>query len=78
MRTRMITIALATAISMAMATGAMAAPPHGDGGHTHHVDTGDGGCVDIDAVTFLGQDRGLHRGAGSSGSEQGPWHGSCD
>lgn len=77
MRTRMITIALATAAAMTMATGAMAAPPHGDGGHTHHVHTGDGGCVDVDAVRFLPEDRGLHRGANSSGFEQGIWHGPC-
>lgn len=77
MTPRMITIALATAASMAMATGAVAAPPHGDGGHTHHVHTGDGGCVDVDAVAFLVKDRGLHRGAHSSGSEQGIWHGTC-
>lgn len=77
MTTRMITIALVTAVSMAMATSVTAAPPHGDGGHTHHVHTGNGGCVDVDAVAFLGGDRGLHQGASSSGSEQGVWHGAC-
>ncbi len=77
MTTRMITIALATAGSMAVATSAVAAPPHGDGGHTHHVHTGNGGCVDVDAVAFLPEDRGLHQGANSSGSEQGVWHGAC-
>ncbi len=77
MRTKTITLALAAAISMGTAATAVAAPPHGDGGHTHHVHTGDGGCVDVDSVAFFAEDRGLHRGGNASGFEQGVWHGPC-
>jgi hypothetical protein len=62
------------------APSAFAESPLGDGlpgSHTHHVHTGNGGCVDIDAVSFLPLDRGLHRGANESGFETGPWHGPC-
>lgn len=76
-RTRITTIALSAALAMSGATGALAAPPHGEGGHTHHVHTGNGGCVDVDAVAFTAEDRGLHRGANASGFEQGIWHGTC-
>lgn len=58
-------------------TAALADPPHGDGGHVHRVQTGNGECVDVNSVAFLVEDRGLHRGANSSGSDQGPWHGAC-
>ena len=47
------------------------------GAHTHHVHTGNGGCVDIDSVYFLPLDHGLHQGANSSTSARGPWHGPC-
>lgn len=79
MRTRMITIGLATAVATAMATGALAAPPHGEGGtaHTHHVHTGDGDCVDLDSNAFFREPRGLHWGAQNSGPDHGPWHTSC-
>lgn len=77
LRTRAVTLAMTVAISIAVATGAAAAPPHGDGGHTHHVHTGQGGCVDVNAVAFFAEDRGLHRGANASGPEQGIWHGPC-
>lgn len=77
MRYRLSTIALVSALSLSAASGALAAPPHGDGGHTHHVHTGNGDCVAVDAVAFFGGDRGLHRGAGASGFERGVWHGPC-
>lgn len=77
MKYRLTMIALVSALSLSTASGALAAPPHGDGGHTHHVHTGNGGCVDVDAVAFFGEQRGLHRGAGASGFEQGIWHGGC-
>lgn len=76
MRSRMLTAALAATIVM-MPTAASAEAPHGDGGHTHHVHTGDGGCLDVDAVAFFAQDRGLHQGGNASGGEQGIWHGPC-
>lgn len=62
---------------MAVGPTALAAPPHGEGGHTHHVDTGNGDCVPINAVAFHAEDRGLHQGANASGAAQGPWHGPC-
>ena len=69
-------LAGATAGVVLGAASAVAAPPHGAGGHTHHVWTGNGECVDIDSVAFLAQARGLHRGASSSGTG-GPAHGAC-
>ncbi len=60
-----------------LAAPAVAEPPRGGPGqHTHHVHTGNGGCVDLDAVRFNPEHRGLHRGANASGSN-GPWHGTC-
>lgn len=56
---------------------AHAGSPISDNGHTHHLNTGNGGCVDIDAVRFLAQNRGLHQGANASGTLRGPWHGPC-
>lgn len=70
-------VAAAIAAASAMAPAASAAPPHGDDGHTHHVITGDGGCVPLDAVAFDAVPRGLHLGATRSGRERGPWHGDC-
>lgn len=61
----------------AVAPAALAAPPHGEGGHAHHVISGGGHCVPLDAVAFLPQGRGLHQGASMSGRERGPWHGPC-
>lgn len=58
------------------ASGAHAAPPVHEDGHTHHVSTGADTCIDIDAVRFLAVDRGLHRGAEASGA-RGPGHGGC-
>lgn len=69
--------AVIVAALTAVAPAAGADPPHGDGGHTHHVTTGNGGCVDVNAVVFLPENRGLHRGANASGSDRGPWHGPC-
>lgn len=69
--------ALILAGVVTVAPAAHAAPPHGEGGHVHHVRTGDGGCVTLDAVTFGGEARGLHQGATASGAERGPWHGPC-
>ena len=51
--------------------------PVGPTGHTHHVDTGNGGCKDIDSVRFEGGDRGLHQGSDESGPNRGPSHGEC-
>ncbi len=72
-------VALALIVSMlsapAMAAPAEEAPIGESGSHTHYVITGNGGCVDIDAVAFEREDRGLHRGA--TASDRGPSHGSC-
>ena len=46
-------------------------------GHTHHIHTGNGGCVDIDSVQFEAVDKGLHQGATQSGRTQGPSHQTC-
>lgn len=70
-------ILLAAALLSLAPAPVSAAPPHGDGGHVHHVVTGNGDCLTIDQVTFLAQDRGLHRGASASGTGAGPWHGGC-
>ena len=48
----------------------------GPGAHPHHVETGNGGCVDINSVLFEPDSRGLHRGSESSGAH-GPHHGTC-
>lgn len=77
------TILLATATSAALTLPLVAPSPASadpivdDGGHVHHVITGSGACVAIDAVAFLAEPRGLHRGANESGTDQGPWHGPC-
>lgn len=54
--------------------------PLGSGfAHTHHVHTGNGGCVEIDSVFFNVDVRGLHQGSNASrGPLQGPFHGTCD
>ncbi len=56
---------------------ATAAPPVDEDGHVHHVTTGSGECVPIDAVAFLAEARGLHQGATASGPDRGPRHGLC-
>ena len=76
MRYAAVTFAVLTAV-LAGAPPAMADPPVNDGGHTHHITTGDGGCVPVGAVSFLPEPRGLHQGANASGSDRGPWHGPC-
>jgi hypothetical protein len=84
---------IAIAISALGASTALAAPPHGEGGHPHHVRTGSGGCVELNQVLFHFDVRGLHRGSNASSSfdittfdpadpstypvMRGPWHGSC-
>lgn len=84
---RRVVIALAAiGISAAAIAGpAQADPPVSDQplgpgfAHTHHVHTGQGGCVDIDSVYFMVDHRGLHQGANASrGPLQGPFHGTCD
>jgi hypothetical protein len=70
-------VGLVVAVSLAVSPAALAAPPHGEGGHHHHVNTGDGGCRDVSTVAFHAQDRGLHQGANASGRDDGPWHGPC-
>lgn len=77
MRQLIATAAIAAATLLVSAPAAQAGPPHGDGGHIHHVHTGIGGCVQLDQHTFLREARGLHRGAEESGFEQGVWHGPC-
>jgi hypothetical protein len=72
-------IALTSAVLLVVLTigAALAAPPIGGGTqHPHHVVTGNGGCIDINAVLFNAEDRGLHQGATSSGGN-GLWHGPC-
>ena len=79
-RTRALQImaAAAVAVGLTMAPSAASAePPHGDDGHVHHVRTGSGECVPIDAVAFHAVGRGLHQGANESGPSKGPWHGLC-
>lgn len=66
-------------LSPAVADSPISFEPGGPGlPHSHHVHTGDGGCVEIDSVFFLATGRGLHHGANMSGPEAGPWHGTCD
>lgn len=78
---RTMTLLVAALAAFAMLAGPAFAdgPPVGGGGaHPHHVETGNGGCQDIDAVEFSPTDHGLHQGANASGSDAGPWHGSCE
>lgn len=77
MRTRRrLMVALVALSLVTIGSPASATPPHGEGGHTHHVHT-PAGCIAIDRVTFVVDDRGLHRGGNSSGFERGIWHGPC-
>lgn len=74
---RVRTVLAATLLTvLGVAPAAVAEPPHGEGGHTHHVHTPEG-CVDTDQVVFFVEDRGMHRAGNSSGFEKGVWHGSC-
>lgn len=52
-------------------------PVGGSGAHPHHVHLGNGGCIEIDAVLFKRESRGLHGGSEASGVDQGPYHGPC-
>ncbi len=85
---RLVLVILTTLASLALsavpafAGAPVAGTPASDGlfPHTHHVDTGNGGCVDIDAVAFFAvtdPSAGLHMGANASGPDLGPWHGTC-
>jgi hypothetical protein len=79
-RTRALQVMAAAAVALGITmapSAASAEPPHGDGGHVHHVGTGNGECVSIDEVAFHPGARGLHRGADASGPSNGPWHGPC-
>jgi hypothetical protein len=78
-----IALAIAPLASLMLAGPAHADPPvaHEPTGsaHTHHVHTGQGGCVDIASVLFMADSRGLHQGSNASqGPLQGPFHGTCD
>ena len=75
------TLALVTSLFLAGGT-ALADPNEnsvvgGPGAHPHHVDLGNGDCVNIDSVLFEPAARGLHRGSNSSTPANGPFHGSC-
>ena len=86
MNKRVLTLvgALSGAIVLTMGGAAQAEPadPSPVGGanaHSHHVHTGNGGCVDIASVLFEPDVRGLHRGADNN-IEMGHntlWHGTC-
>jgi hypothetical protein len=84
--TRRLPLALASAalgsmalVVAALAAPAAAAPPTGGPfAHSHHVHTGNGGCVDIAAVLFNPEHRGLHQGSNASTTDRGPYHGTCD
>jgi hypothetical protein len=80
MSSRRVSAAVAAGLlgAAAFAAPAVAEPPRGGPfQHTHHVHTGDGGCVDIDSVMFNPDHRGLHQGSNASGLDRGPWHGTC-
>lgn len=72
----------ASALGLATAPAALTAPADqspvgGATAHPHHVHTGNGECHNIDSVRFEIDDRGMHRAAIESGTEHGPWHGTC-
>lgn len=77
-RTMALLVAALAALAMVAGPAVANNSPVDEDGHTHHVQTGNGGCQDIDAVKFSGGERGLHRGANSSGRDAGPWHGPCE
>jgi len=77
---RLATIAIiAAAPAIGVTAPAAADPPvNTDGsGHIHHVWLGDGSCLELDSVSWDAVDSGMHRGANSSTSARGPWHGPC-
>lgn len=53
------------------------APHGGPGSHPHHVHKGNGECEDLDQRYFEPSHRGLHRASNESGTESGPYHGTC-
>ena len=79
MNRTLFTIGTAAVATLALAGPAAADPPvNTDGsGHIHHVMLGNGECVELDSVSWDAVARGLHRGANSSTSASGPWHGAC-
>ena len=71
---------LLAAVGLAASGTASAAPAEqspvgGPRAHTHHVHTGNGGCVDLDAVHFEAGPHGLHHGVRQSAADM--WHGTC-
>lgn len=48
---------------VAVAAPAAPSPIGGAGAHTHHIHTGNGGCVELDSVRFEAGPRGLHQAA---------------
>ena len=54
-------------------------PVGGAFAHSHHIHTGNGGCVDIDSVLFEPGVRGLHRGTNNNIGldHENLWHGTC-
>ncbi len=78
MRRMIVALLVSVAMLLALPAAVLASPPiGGSGAHPHHVHTGDGECVEIDAVHFNPEERGLHNGAHESGNDKGPWHGPC-
>ncbi len=74
---KLLVASVAACALLVSAPTAFADPPIGGAGaHPHHVMT-PSGCVDINAVLFNPDTRGLHRGAMASGMSRGPWHGPC-
>jgi hypothetical protein len=76
----LVTVTLTTLALFAGVANAQAPQsPVGEGppAHPHHVHTGNDGCVDIDAVFFEPDVRGLHQGSNASGPTRGPFHGTC-
>jgi hypothetical protein len=76
----LVTVTLTTLALFAGVANAQApqSPVGGPGAHPHHVHTGNDGCVDIDAVFFEPDVRGLHQGSNASGGpDLGPFHGTC-
>jgi hypothetical protein len=72
--------ALTVGGGVALAGPAEPAPNSGDAtSHPHHVHQGNGTCEDIDEQWFEGgtSHQGVHQGARSTGSGQGPDHGTC-
>ena len=89
-RIAIVSAALALLMSLGGAASAQGSSPvrhePGDPAHSHHVHTGNGGCVDIDSVLFMPTGNGLHQGSNASSlgnpnamdTTRGPFHGTCD